>query len=295
MYTLDFATTLLVNGLITGSVYVLVAMGLTLIFGILHVVNFAHGEFYMLGGFFGVVAAVHLGLPLAVALLLCIALVALVGIVAERLVFRPIRGREPSDSIISSFGLAVALQNAALLIFGAQPQLIRTELSSVTFKVFGVFMTGQRALIPAVAAVMVVLFHLVLRYTWTGRALRAVAQHPTVATLSGVDVNRVAVATFAIGAALAGGAGILMSTVFMVHPTIGNMIALKAFTVVVLGGMGNIYGAVAAGLLLGVLESFVSGYVSNEMRDVVGFAMVILVLLVQPNGLFSFGKSLDRA
>lgn len=295
MFTVDFILTLLVNGLITGSVYVLVAMGLTLIFGILHVVNFAHGEFYMLGGYFGLISATFLGLPILPALLVAMAIVAVIGMLAERIVFRPIRGRGPTDSIISSFGLAVAVQNAALLIFGPQPQLIRTELSTITFSIGGVFMTGQRALIPLVALVMVVLFHIVLRYTWTGRALRAVSQHPTVAQLSGIDVNRVALATFAIGAALAAGAGVLMSTVFMVQPTVGNTIALKAFTVVILGGMGNVYGAVAAGLLLGVVESFVSGYISNEARDIVGFAMVILVLMIQPAGLFNFGKSTDRA
>lgn len=295
MYTLDFALTLLVNGVITGSVYVLVAVGLTLIFGILHVVNFAHGEFYMLGGFVGLVAATGLGLPVLLALPFAMIAIAAVGMLSERLVFRPIRGRDPTDSIITSFGLAIALQNAALLLFGPQPQIIRTELATWTFSVGGVFMTGQRALIPVVAVVIVLLFHFALRYTWMGRTLRAVAQHPTVATLSGIDVNRVALATFAVGAALAAGAGVLMSTVFTIHPTVGNMIALKAFTVVILGGMGNVYGAVAAGFFLGVLESFVSGYISNEARDIVGFAMVIVVLMIMPGGIFNLGKSLDRA
>ncbi|WP_420392973.1 branched-chain amino acid ABC transporter permease [Acuticoccus sp.] len=295
MYTFDFALTLFVNGLITGSVYVLVAIGLTLIFGILHVVNFAHGEFYMLGGFLGLVASTTLGLPLPFALIFAMVGVAALAIAAERLVFRPIRGREPTDTIISSFGLAVVLQNAALLVFGPQPQLIRTELSTVFLNFGPIFLTGQRALIPVVTLVIVVIFHIVLRYTWTGRALRAVAQHPTVATLSGIDVNRVALATFAIGGGLAAGAGMMMSTVYLVHPQVGAMTALKAFTVVIVGGMGNVYGAVAAGLLLGVTESFVSGYISNEARDIVGFALVILVLMVQPSGLFSFGRSMDRA
>jgi len=293
MYTADFALQLLVNGLITGSVYVLVAMGLTLIFGILGVINFSHGEFYMLGGYLGVVASATYGVPLLAALPLGMAGVALVGILAERLVFRPLRGRDVTNSIISSFGLAVVLQNAALIAFGPQPQLIKTSLSSVSVSAFGVYLTLQRALIPIITAVLVILFHLVLRYTWTGRCLRAVAQHPTIAELSGVDVNRVALATFAIGAALAGGAGLIMSSVFMVQPGVGNMIALKAFTVVIMGGMGNVHGAVAAGLLLGVGESFTSGYLSNDFRDIIGFLMVILVLLFRPSGLF--GRAIDRA
>lgn len=293
MYTFEFGLQLLVNGLITGSIYVLVAMGLTLIFGILGVINFSHGEFYMLGGYLGVVASSAYGLPLLAALPLGMAGVALLGMAAERLVFRPIRGRDVTNSIISSFGLAVVLQNAALLAFGPQPQLIKTELASISFSAFGVFMTVQRAAIPVITAVLVILFHIVLRYTWTGRCLRAVAQHPTVAELSGVDVNRVALATFAIGAALAGGAGLMMSSVFMVQPGVGNMIALKAFTVVIMGGMGNVHGAVAAGLLLGVAESFTSGYLSNDFRDIIGFMMVILVLLFRPSGLF--GRAVDRA
>jgi branched-chain amino acid transport system permease protein len=133
----------------------------------------------------------------------------------------------------------------------------------------------------------------VLRYTWTGRSLRAMAQHATVARLCGVKVERVAVVTFMVGAALAGIAGMLMSSIFLVYPIVGNMIALKAFTVVILGGMGNVAGAAAAGLLLGITESLTSGYVGNAMRDIVGFVFVILVLLFRPQGLF--GKAVERS
>ncbi|MGE0713902.1 MAG: branched-chain amino acid ABC transporter permease [Alphaproteobacteria bacterium] len=293
MYTLDFALQILANGIVIGSVYVLVALGLTLIFGILGIVNFAHGEFYMLGAYFGITAAALYGLSLFPLLLVGILGVVLVGLACERLVFRPLGNQDMTGSIITSFGLAVALQNAALIAFGPQPKLLRTPWANIPVEIGPVFMPLQRALIPVIALVLVVAVHVVLRHTWTGRSLRAMAQHATLAQLYGVDVKRVAVVTFAVGAALAGGAGVLMSSVFLVQPTVGNMIALKAFTVVILGGMGNVYGAVAAGLLLGVAETFVAGYVSNALRDIVGFALVVAVLLVRPQGLF--GRALDRA
>jgi branched-chain amino acid transport system permease protein len=293
MFTLEYVLQTLANGVVVGSVYVLVALGLTLIFGVLGIVNFAHGEFYMLGGYFGITAAVVYGLPLLPVLLLGMAGVILVGLISERLVFRPIQGGDMTNSIITSFGLAVALQNIALLVFGPQPKLLRTDWAGIPVEIGPVFLPLQRAIIPVIALLLVVTLHVVLRYSWTGRSLRAMAQHGGLAQLYGVDVKRVAAVTFAIGAALAGGAGVLMSSVFMVQPAVGNMIALKAFTIVILGGMGNVYGAVGAGLFLGLTESIVASYWTNTLRDIVGFALVILVLLFRPQGLF--GRALDRA
>lgn len=291
--TLDLVLQLIANGVVTGGVYVLVALGLTLIFGVLGVVNFAHGEFYMLGGYLGLMAGIALKLPFFAALGLAMAGVAVFGAVSERLVFRPLRAVAPTGTIISSFGLAVVMQNLALLVFGPQPQLIRTPLSAVRFEFFGVFLTAQRALIPLVAALLVLILHLLLHHTWMGRSLRAVSQQSTVASLVGIDTNRVAMVTFAIGAALAAGAGVLMGSVFLMQPTIGGMIALKSFTVVILGGMGNVYGAVGAGLLLGAAESLTAGLVTNEFKDIVAFLLVILVLLLRPSGLF--GRATARA
>src|SRR5208282_1031804 len=293
MLTPDYILQLLVDGIVTGSVYVLIATGLTLIFGILGIVNFAQGEFYMLGGYFGITAAVLLRLQMLETLVVGTLAVAVVGLLCERVIFRPLQGQDMTNSIISSFGLAVALQNAALLVFGPEPKILRTDWATVPVHVGGLFLTLQRAIIPVVAAALILIIHLVLRYTWTGRSLRAMSQHPTMAQLCGVDVGRTGLVTFVLGAALAGTAGVLMSSVFLVQPGIGSMIVLKAFTVVILGGMGNIYGAVAAGLLLGVVEAFTSGFLNNMMRDIVGFAIVILVLLFRPQGIF--GRSVERA
>lgn len=281
------------NGLVVGSTYVLVSVGLTLIFGILGVVNFAHGEFYMLGAYLGIIAVTQFGVPVLLAIAVVLVLCGLLGIAAEKILHASLRGRDPTNSMISSFGLAVVLQNAALITFGPQPRLLRTEFSNVPVEIGPIFLPLQRLLIPIVMVVLVTALQLVLRYTWTGRSLRAMAQHPTVARLCGVRVERVAVMTFMLGTALAGVAGMLMSSVFLVYPIIGGMIVLKAFTVVILGGMGNIGGAAAAGLLLGVTESLTSAYIANGARDAVGFILVVVALLFRPQGLF--GRAVERS
>jgi branched-chain amino acid transport system permease protein len=296
---MDLFLQYLTNGVVTGSTYVLVAVGLTLIFGILGVVNFAHGEFYMIGGYAGIFAITVLQLPVLPAIVLVLAVAACVGVGAEAILNKPMRNNDATSSIVSSFGLAVALQNAALIVMGPQPQRLNLDaskmplLSALPTEFGPVFLPHQRMLIPLTMVALIGILYTVLRYTWTGRSLRAMAQQPTVARLCGVRVERVALVTFATGAALAGIAGMLMSSVFLVYPIVGNMIALKAFTVVILGGMGNVAGAAIAGLLLGIIESLTSAYVSNSMRDIVGFVIVIVALLFFPNGLF--GKAVDRS
>jgi branched-chain amino acid transport system permease protein len=293
VFDFDLFLQYVANGVVIGSTYVLVAVGLTLIFGILGVVNFAHGEFYMLGGYAGIMAVTVLGLPVLPAIGFVLATSAIIGIAAEAILHKPMKNRDATSSIISSFGLAVVLQNAALITFGPQPQRLQTSLSTIPVEIGPIFLPLQRLMIPITMVVLIAVLYLVLRYTWTGRSLRAMAQHQTVARLCGVQVERVAVVTFMVGAGLAGVAGMLMSSVFLVYPIVGNMIALKAFTVVILGGMGNVAGAAVAGLVLGIVESLTSAYIANSMRDVVGFIVVILVLLFRPQGLF--GKSVDRS
>jgi branched-chain amino acid transport system permease protein len=296
---MDLFLQYLANGIVTGSTYVLVAVGLTLIFGILGVVNFAHGEFYMIGGYAGIVAIAIYHAPILVAVAVVLGTAVVVGFLAEAILNKPLRGRDTVNSIISSFGLAVALQNAALIVMGPQPQRLNLDVSQIPVLSslptdFGpVFLPQQRTLIPLTMVVLIGVLYFVLKYTWTGMSLRAMAQQATVARLCGVRIERVAVVTFMVGAALAGVAGMLMSSVFFVYPIVGNMIALKAFTVVILGGMGNVAGAAVAGLLLGITESLTSAYISNTARDVVGFVVVIAVLLFRPQGLF--GKAVERS
>jgi branched-chain amino acid transport system permease protein len=290
MINLGLLAQYLANGLVVGSSYVLVAIGLTLIFGILGVVNFAHGEFYMLGAYTGILLVAILHLPLLPALLILLLGAAALGAVTERILHHSLQSRDATASIVASFGMSVVLQNAALLLFGPQAQILRTGLPNLPVVIGPVFLPLQRALIPVVMIVLVTALHLLLRYTWTGRSLRAMAEHRTVARLCGVSVGRVAIVTFMAGTALAAFAGVMMASVFTVNPLIGNMMVLKAFTVVILGGMGNIYGAVAAGLLLGVVESLTAAYITNGLRDFIGFFVVIAVLLAAPDGLFGIRR-----
>ena len=276
----------LANGLVIGSGYVLVAVGLTLIFGILHIVNFAHGEFYMLGGFAAVLGTQVLGLPALPALLVVALVMAAFGLLAERIIFRPISGKDPTNAIIASFGLSVLLQNVMLKTVGAEPMVAHSGFAPGAIQIGNVFITPERLAIVGVTVLIVAALLLVLRYTWTGRALRALSANPTVALISGVNVKRVSLITFVIGSVLAGISGALMSTVFMVQPNSGTLIVMKAFIIVVVAGMGSVEGAIVAGLALGLIESMVAGYIGNQFRDIAGFLIVIIVLTLRPQGLF---------
>src|SRR6218665_1045836 len=259
----------LANGLVTGASYMLVAAGLTLVISTLHIYNFAHGEFYMLGGYAAVAASSLFGLSLVPTLLFAVMCLALFGLLVERTIFRPLTGRDHSSSIIASFGLSALLQNGALVAFGAEPMALKSDLAGGPVQIGPVFLTGQRGVIGALAA------------------------HATVAQIAGVNVRFVALVTFAVSAALAGLAGALMSGVFLVQPGNGAMLVMKAFTAIILAGMGSVGGAVVAGLALGIIEALVSGYIGNGMRDMAGFFLVILMLLLRPQGLF--GQSTERS
>ena len=277
----------LINGIVMGGVYALVALGLTLIFGVLRVINFAHGEFYMMGAYFGLIMAAKLKLPYLLALVLAIAAVTLIGIFIERIIFRPVRGSDPINFIISSFGLSICLQSAALHIFGPQPAIIPFALGNTIIRFWGLSLTVQRLIIPLFAFVLIGSFHLFIKRSWLGIMIRAVSQNLSVSMLMGIDINRVAMYTFAIGSALAGVAGILIGSTFLLQPTMGNMVVLKSFTVVILGGMGNFYGAAGAGLLLGITEGLTAGFITSDFKDIFAFVMVIIVLLFRPEGIFA--------
>jgi branched-chain amino acid transport system permease protein len=292
--SLDLLPQFIAGGVVQGSAYVLVAVGLTLVFGVLGTANFAHGEFYMLGGFGAALAARTLGLGLIGAAAASFAGLAVIGALLEVGVFRHAMARSgPPGVMVASFGLAVALQNTALLAFGPQPVLLRSPLAGIAIALGPVVLTAQRVLVPVVALTMMTALWLLLRFSWAGRALRAAAQNGLAARICGVDPRRVALLTFAIAAAFAGAAGAMMASIYTVDPQTGATVTLKAFVVVILGGMGSIAGAAVAGLGLGVAESLVSAYLGNGLRDIFGFALVVLVLLLRPQGLF--GRSAERS
>jgi branched-chain amino acid transport system permease protein len=262
---------------------VLVALGLTLIFSILEVINFAHGEFYMLGGYATYFAFALFGVPYFIALAASIVTVGLAGVVAERLVFRHLRGKT-LNAFIVSLGLLWVLQSLAQLAFGVLDKPVPSAFSGI-IRVAGIVITVERFVVVACALVLIVALYAFLGWTRLGRALRAVAQDAEGAALQGVDIELVSALGFAVGCGLAGAAGALLAPVFAVSPTMGSLPIVKAFVIIIIGGMGSLPGAVLGGLLLGTLEGVGSLFLGSAAVSVLGFAMVIAVLLDRPRGL----------
>jgi branched-chain amino acid transport system permease protein len=283
----------IVNGLILGAGYALMGIGLTLIFGIMRVVNFAHGELFMLGAFFLYTLFSLWGVNFFVASLLAVAGVALVGAVVERVILRRLREQPIEIPMLAMVALSVIIQNAAILIWDPSPKTIRHPFSPVPMTFGPIYVVAIRVFAGAVAVSLIVGAHLFIRKTRLGRAMRATFQDTDMARLTGVDVDRIYMFTFAFGAALAGASGALLGAVFWVYPAMGDLAALKSFAVVIMGGLGNFLGAIVGGLLLGVAESLGAGYVSSGYKDAIGFVLIILLLVWRPQGLFGT-KSLPR-
>ncbi len=279
----------IVNGLIIGSIYSLIAIGLTLIFGVMQIANFAHGDYSMVGAYVALfVLAFVPGWPGWIgSLIAAAAAVALLGIVTERLIFRPLLTRWTDiDIIMVSIALFILLENLAQLFFGATPRMIKDPFGGSTVS-FGVVSTSLlRLSCFAFAGIAIASLQTFLNRSKMGVAIRATAQNRFAAQLMGININRVYQATFALGTAIAGLGGVLYGTLFAVHPLMGAMPTLKAFVVTILGGMGNIRGAIFGGLILGTAESLGGNYIAMEYKHAIGFIIIILVLLVRPSGLF---------
>jgi branched-chain amino acid transport system permease protein len=273
----------LVNGLIIGLLYLLMAIGFTLVFGVMRIANFAHGEFYMLGAFMSFVGVTQLGLPYIVSVLLAFVATLALGWLVEIIVLKPFRGDE-LNGLIATLGLAMILQNVALMVFGPDPQSMPPTAEGVV-NLGAIVMPISRLYVVAFSAVVLALLYGFLMHTRSGRALRAVVQDMEIATAQGIRAHVVYPLGFALGVALAAVAGALMAPVFSVSPFIGGAPLFKAFIVVVLGGLGSIPGAALASLLLGVAESLGSTFFDGSTADMMIFALVILVLVVRPTGL----------
>ena len=272
------------NGLVTGSVYSLVALGLTLIYGTMQVPNFAHGQLFMFGAYLAY--ALHrAGLHYWIAMLGAVAAVAAAGIALERLVFRPLRHAPHLNSMIAALGLMLFLEAVAQNIWGEEFRHMESPYGGVV-SVFGLLVTSHRLILLAAAAVLMTVLLLFLTRTLAGSAIRATAQNAEGALLVGIDTDRVATATFGISAALAAFAGVLIAPISLVYPSMGAMITLKAFVIVVLGGMGSVPGALVGGYLLALAESLGGTYVSATYQDLVAFVVLALVFTFKPSGLF---------
>jgi len=277
----------LLNGLLLGATYSLLGVGLTLVFGLMNVVNFAHGEFYTLGAYAVFAALVGASIDFFVAIPLAVMVGAAAGAICERCLLRPLRGASIDTIMLVMIGLWIAMQNAELLGWGGVAKSVPTPFPSRPV-VFGpVSVSLLRIFVFLVSAALILGAHLLLARTKLGRAMRATFQDRETAALMGVQVERIHTVTFALGAGLAAAAGALLGPVFLVYPSMGDLASLKAFSVVILGGLGNFVGAALGGLVLGVAEELGAGYVSSGYRDAVGFIIIVAVLLLRPSGLFA--------
>lgn len=276
----------IVNGLVLGSTYALIGLGLTLIYGILGIVNWAHSELYMLGAFAGLFFVVNLHFPFIAGLIASMVVMAVFGVLMERLVFRPLRKAHEMNMIIGTLGISIFLMNGAIAAFSPNPLRFSTEFSNDFLSFFGISITTQRLLVFVITLILIGLFHYIIKYTLIGKAMRACEQNPDAARLMGININQVAMITCAIGSALAAAAGTLVGPIFLVSPAMGLMVITKVFAVVILGGMGNVAGAIWAAFILGLAESLTAGFISSYYKDVVTFLILISVLILRPQGLF---------
>ncbi len=278
------------NGLALGMLYLLMAVGFTLVFGTMRVVNFAHGEFYMLGAFVMYFAVVRAELPFPIAIGLSFGSVFLLGAVVERLAFHAFRGHELNGMIVS-IGVALVMQNLALMAFGASPLAMPSYATGV-LRLGPLVLANSRLFAIGISLLTLLLFYGLIMHTRLGRALRAVVQDREIASVYGIRPGIIYPVGFALGVGLAGIAGAVMAPLFSVSPFVGQTPLLKAFLVVVLGGIGSIPGAAAASLLLGLMESFGATFVGATDADVFVFFLVILVLVLRPDGLLGRNERL---
>jgi branched-chain amino acid transport system permease protein len=272
-----------INGLLAGLTYVVMALGFTLIFGIMRIVNFAHGEFYMIGAVLVMLLFGHLGWPFFPAVVLAGVLSAVLGVVCERILFRRLVGEE-LPGMIMSLAVAIILQSLALLAFGPAEQTVKRPFSG-TWELFGAVVPWDRTVVALGAMVILIAFYAFLRFSRIGIAMQAVAQDPETASLMGVESGAIYATAFGTACLLAGLAGALMAPVYTIGPYMGELPMLKAFVVVILGGLGSVAGATVGGLLLGLSESALATTMGSTIALIASFAIVLAVIIVRPTGL----------
>jgi branched-chain amino acid transport system permease protein len=282
----------LVNGLSLGSIYALIALGYTMVYGVLRLINFAHGDVYMLGAYTGYYLSrklkgdePSLGGALLVmlgAMLVC----AIVGIIIERFAYRPVRRAARLTLLITAIGVSLFIENSAQLVFGPDPKFFPSLAPRADFLIGGVRLTSEQLTVIAVSFLLMLLLRFFIMKTRTGKAMRAVSFNLDAAKLMGISTDRIIAITFALGSALAAAAGVLIGMqIPKIDPLMGIIYGLKAFIAAVLGGIGNVPGAVLGGLLIGTSEVMVVGYLSSTYRDAIAFGILLLVLLLRPQGI----------
>ncbi len=294
-FSMVFFLSQMVNGLTVGAVYALIALGYTMVYGVMRLINFAHGDFFMMGSYLGYTVLVTflaaVGLPLWLVLLIATAIatlgVALLGVFVERVAYRPLRRSGRLAAVVSALGVSQFLQNAAMLIWGARFQAYPPWAApDAAWNIGGVSVSLMQLLIIGISLMLMVGLYLFVQRTTAGTAIRATAIDHDTARLMGINVNSVITLIFIIGPALGGIAGVLLGLYYrQIHFTVGWSYGLKAFTAAILGGIGNIPGAMVGGLLLGILEMLGAGYISAAWKDVMVFGILILLLIFRPTGI----------
>ena len=275
----------ILNGLTIGCVYALVALGLTLVYGILRIPNFSHGALFTIGAYAAFVLIERANANFWLALVGAAAVAAIVAMLTERLVFEPLRKAPPLHDMIAAIGLLLFFEAGLQAAFGADFQRIPPPVTAI-YRIGGLTLPAQRMLVVAAAFVLMILLHLFLTRTTAGATIVATAQDRQGAALVGIDPARVSIMTFAISGALAAVAAVLYAPISLVAPTMGELVITKAFVIIVLGGMGSVPGAIVGGLVIGFAEAFGAFYVSTDYKDIIAFALLTLILSVRPQGLF---------
>ncbi|MDE6182761.1 MAG: branched-chain amino acid ABC transporter permease [Eubacteriales bacterium] len=281
----------LINGLSIGSVYALVALGYTMVYGIVKLINFAHGDVIMLGSYFILIFTRSMGMPIWLSILASMAFCAIFGILIEKVAYKPLRKAPRISALITAIGVSILLQNIVTLI---KPDPI-TFPSALNGSVkIGSLEIGYINIVTIVVSfVLMILLTLFIKFSKAGKAMRAVSEDEGASTLMGINVNNTISLTFAIGSALAAvGGGLYGISYKLIEPTIGSVFGLKAFIAAVIGGIGTIPGAVLGGLIIGIIETFTKAYISSSLTDVIVFAVLIVILLIKPSGLL--GKNIKE-
>ncbi len=298
---MDILIQQIINGLVLGSIYALVALGYTMVYGIMGLINFAHGEVVMIGAMVALTVVKQLlnsSVPLFLIILIALAAAAMVcmavGYTIERIAYRPLRRAPKLAPLITAIGVSIILQNLAMLVWGRNYLSFPPVFPTAQFEIFGATITSVQVAIVLIAALMMTVLIVLINRTRLGRAMRATSENPPIAQLMGVNINQIISSTFIIGSALAAVAGIMVSANYSIaHYYMGFMLGLKAFTAAVLGGIGNIAGAMLGGILLGLIESLGEGYIGDltggvfgsNYQDVFAFMVLICVLIFRPSGL----------
>lgn len=273
-------------GVANGCVYILLATGLNLIFGVMKLVNFAHGELLMIGAFIGYTTSTTLGLNVYLSILVSMASVALIGIAVERLTFRKVLGTDKLNEIFVSLGLIYVFENAAVLLWGAKSRQIASPFQGLSLSLGEVTIRYEWLLAVVTVAVILGALLLLMKKTKIGLAIRATSQKSEAAKLMGINIERVYVFTFALGAALAGAAGALYGIIFSFYPTLGALTTIKGFAIIIMGGLGSIPGAIVGGLLYGIAENTAGYLLSGTWQDAIAFILLTAVLVIRPTGIF---------